>query len=567
MTHDNLRSIGTADAGFVIPHNRQGGSISRFLVGQSGGYDPQYYTSGEAKATTVLAAAKFASVSLATYSFMKAVSPAFDNQAITSLPSMAGTDAKHLLMGASAAALWWGISKLDTAVMHNMRAQKAAKYALNHFGVENPDALKRNFAGLMFRFGISAGSLGITVPALLATSSEATIDKYIQDKIYNDNNSEIVEMYQGRLATVESEIERLTGLRVQFDQDILGITTDARQMTYTEEQTTRLAFLRSRLQALEAQKAEQQQRQEEEERTRDAAQSRMEQERVGTRGSVAGEGPLFLEAQGDRDDANRRLETINAALTRINGDIGTVQGEMDGIENAARAANNAQIAANQRLLEDLRRQKEETQTALDAQITERERVQDVNGLASADPRFIHFNPDMTERLDAYVEYMQNEANPMEWSWAAFVAIMIASMELGVFALSASRNANPGEVRGYMADMVKSREAAGEFSKSMMRMHLQGEAHMEGEKVAHGKKKYVLAEDEALFKETLEKAKNDPEFREKVLKDIMVMFEQHRLKNEDGHDADDIAMGGVDPHKLNGSSELRSNGRSAEPGPA
>lgn len=568
-TQASLNKMGTADAGFIIPRHRRPGISGSFNVRQAGGYDPMYSTAEEAKAATVLAGTKFVSVGLATFSFMKAVAPAYDNPAITTLPSLVGVDAKTLLMGASTIALVWGISKLDTAVMHSMRAKKAAQYAFTHYGIENSQALKNNLGALAFRLGISIGSLGITVPSLLVTSSQATIDQYSMDKINEGNNNAIVQFYRGKLTTVEDEIKRLIGVNVQIDKDILSINDEAREITYTEAQTKRLTFLQERLQTLEGQKNEQQAKRFAEEQVRDAALERIRQEREGVRGSIPGcrpevpVAPICDAAMADHDDSLKRLETITAELERIGAEITAVQDERKVIEDAAKQATADRATADANLLTDLRKQKEENQTALKTQEEERVKVLDYNTHAKNDPRFITYNPDMTDRLDAYVEYMQNEANAMEWAWAGFIALMIASMELGVFALSASRNANPGEVRGYMAEMVKMREAASELNKSMSTIHNQDEETMDEAKASHGNQKYVFDAYQELFAKKVAEAMQDPNFNADLFKDIMSKLNEYRFKTDAGNDRDNEEII-IDPHTVNGTGHAQAKG--AAPGP-
>lgn len=233
VANDNLSRF--ADETLVIDKSDRAWWPTRFMLGQAGGYDSQYYTASEAKSATAMAAAKFVSVSFATYAFMKAVNPAFNSEAIQNLPSINGIDPKLIATGVAATALWWGISKLDTAVLHNMRSSKAAKEVFNEFGIDNEDAKKRNIPGYLLRLGISVGSLGITIPALMVTVSEDTIDQYLLETRYNEPNNAIVEEYRGRLETVEEVIARLTASRASLQTNLTELEETGRVVTPTQE--------------------------------------------------------------------------------------------------------------------------------------------------------------------------------------------------------------------------------------------------------------------------------------------------------------------------------------------
>lgn len=444
-----------ADETFIIPEQDRGNAWTRFMVTQAGGYDPQYYNKQEAKSTTVLAAAKFVSVSMATYAFMKAVAPAFESEALSTLPTVGNADPRLILAGGVAAGFWWGVSKLDTAVMHSMRAQKASKYLADNLRV-NIKGREGSFTSTMFRLGISAGALGITIPALLVTASEDTINQYIQDK-NNIDNAPIIEEYQEQFDSVNDYI-------IQLQDNLTTLQTSLEQLQrpdafVTDIQQRRINFLNAQLERLQSQEIEQQERLAEQEALRDAAESRIRQELDGTRGSEAGAGPDYRNAVQDRDDALRVIGTIQSSLDTITGNIEDSETELADINAAiiqATESRREDVIAQQEALE---RQVETAERQLTTQLTIRETLSDVTGLAEADPRYNQFNPDLAEQVHAYVDYMTEEANPLEWSRAGFMALIIISLELGVFALSSSRRVNAGEVRGYLADVAKSEEAA------------------------------------------------------------------------------------------------------------
>lgn len=526
--------IGSADAALIVDKEKRGGFWSRFLVSQSGGYDPQYYTQDEAKSTTVLAAAKFASVTLATYSLMKAVYPAFENQAITTLPSIYGVDAKHILTGAAAGALWWGISKLDTAVMHSMRSQKAGKYVAEQFNIDHGSSHKTAWSGLLFRFGISAGSLGISIPALLITASEGTINDYIRRNT-NDINAPIVAEYQERLNTVDTYIAELRGQGTSLQTALLDLQTFS--STITEAQRRRLDDLSNLMASLQRQKEQEDARRLEQIRIRDEAIARINQERDGTRGSVPGcrpearVAPICDAAMADRDDANRSIETIDSTLARINASISETRTEIAGINQQIEIANQARIFELERQRANINEQLSGIQAEIETQTAVRAGVADVNTLAAQDPRYKPFNPDLAEQVDAYIEYMQNEANILDWSRAGFTALMIICMELGVFALASSRQLSPGELRGHLAEAIKSREAGNVYKNILQLQKLKEEVGTDDGIASLKKKRRIMQIDEQNFETALEKLRNDPDLKNQAFEEVLKAYREFGIDAE------------------------------------
>ncbi len=524
---ENETNIGKADSNLIVPSKDRGGWWTNFLVTQSGGYDPKYYTSSEAKGTTVLAAAKFVSVSMATYAFMKAVAPAFKSEALSTLPTVGNVDPRLILAGGVAAGFWWGVSKLDTAVMHSMRAQKASKYVADNLGV-NIKGKEEGWTGTMFRLGISAGALGITIPALLVTTSEDTINQYIRDK-NNLDNAPIVQEYQDQL-------DGVNGFVLQLQDNLTTLQTSLEQLQrpdafVSDIQQRRIDLLNTQLERLQTQEIAQQERLAAQQALRDAAESRMRQELDGTRGSDAGAGPDYRDAVQDRDDALRVMETIQSALNRITGNIEDAETELADINTAIIQATESRREDVIAQREALERQIETAERQLTTQLAIRETLSDVTGLAEADPRYTQFNPDLAEQVDAYVDYMTEEANPLEWSRAGFMALIIISLELGVFALSRSRRANAGEVRGYLADIAKSEEAA-----DLYHQIVENRENKKQDDVMNSldavKKRQIMEAEMSVFNDALAEMRNNPEYRDQALNDVMRVWESMRMKAND-----------------------------------
>lgn len=526
--------IGTSDAHLIVPKSKQAGLITRALISHAGGYDPQYYTKDEAKSATVLAAAKFASVTLATYSFMKAVYPAFESSAIRALPSIGSLDTKYLLAGTAAGALWWGISKLDTAVMHEMRAQKAAKHAATALGVKAEGHDKSTWPGLMFRFGISAGSLGISIPALLVTSSEGTINDYIR-RSTNQTNAPVIVEYQERLTNAERYLAELRN-RVSSLQNML-VDASPIEQSMTEMQRKRLEDLSNLISNLQRQKEQEEANRLEQIRLRDAAISRAEQEAAGTRGSRPGRAQLWANAIADRDDAIRVIGTIDASLARISERVAETNSEIAQITSQAEERNQQRQGEIDRQRPTIQAQLERVQAEVRAQSLIRDSLADVGRLASQDPRYKNFNPDLAEQVGAYMTYMREEANALDWSRAGFMALMIICMELGVFALASSRKLSPGEVRGYLAELIKTQEAGNTFKRLIENQNTKAAYKLDDETINLGKQVRVTEVDAAIFEDTLARIKADPELRAQVFDDVAAMLHKRRA-----HPANDSATG-------------------------
>lgn len=524
----NVNSSPFADEDLVINKEDRAWWPTRWLLGHAGGYDPQYYTASEARSSTTMAAAKFVSVSFATFAFMKAVNPAFNNEAIQNLPSIGGIDPKVLATGVVASGLWWGISKLDTEVIHGMRSSRAAREAYKKFNLGTKDSTKTPLSGIFLRAGISLGSLGITIPALMVTASEDTIDQYLLKTRYNGPNNAIIQEYQGDLQTIEDRIKELTGSRAILQTsltELQGIDRSA-----TPAQTAQLETLTARLATLTQQKAEEETKLREQEQARDLAIDRIRQEREGIRGSVPGcrpeapVAPICDAAMADRDLANRQITTIRTVITRYNNQIASINTDINNINAAIVQQGRDSRATVERERTTLSSQIESLTTQISEEGTRRANASDVNGLAKADPRYRHFNPDLSEQFEGYVEYMRHEAHPLEWGRTAAIALIIMCLELGVFGLAASRKLNAGEMRGYLADLAKSEQAIDTFKEIKDKLALEGEAE-EG-RYAEIRREITKEKLKAeIFEKALEEARSNPEILNRAIDDVIAELEK------------------------------------------
>lgn len=511
--HINIdpKEMGRADAALIIDEAYRAKGWAKFLVSHSGGYDAQYYTHDEAKAATILSAMKFLSVSAATYAFMKAVGTAFESKIVTSIPSIGGVDPKLILMGGTAGILWWGLSKMDTAVMHGMRARKTARHVKEAYEIGSGDD-EKNISGILFRYGVSAASLGITVPALLITVSEGVVNNHLKAR-YDRANAPIIEEYKGRLKTVDDYIAELrtSSSRLQTQLSQIQVT----EVMVSEGQRQRLDILTRQLISFKAEKVKQEEQLIKEQVIRDEAIAKLEQEAKGTRGSKRGEGPLWGSAVSDRDDALRRIKTIEDIIARLGTNINTATEEITSI--------NQQISeANQKRQEEITRQRANIQKQIDdltikskEQTVEREKYADINALAAQDPRFKAFNPGLAEQIDGYIEYMTTQANELDLSRAGFAVLLIVCIELGVFALSAWRRVNPGEIRGYLAELIKSEQAGNAYNKIRARQTLEEETLTDDDAVLLKQKRDVMRQEAELFQKTLSEMMSDPVMKQRM----------------------------------------------------
>ncbi len=510
-----------AGAELVIDAKFRASRFGQFMLRQAGGYDPQYYTKEEAKSASTLAAAKFASASMATFSFMKAVAPAFDSHAVQTMPRIGDViDPKYALMVGTAGFVWWAISKLDTAVIHAMRARRTAMLvAQKNAKLQNDGSLSVNKWGLMFRIGISAASLGITLPALLVTTSETTINQKIRDKL-NHENASILTQQQGRLDELDGNISKLRARLAELQGTLVNLQNPG--AAASDIQRKRIEALQAQLQDAARKKSEQDAQMAELEKKRDEAQARMRQEEMGTRGSVAGKKSKYMAAEADYEDTLRAMATVRAGMDRRGSEEKTAQAELDKINTSiARATEDGkEDIANRK--DDIRRQIEDVRKDLQKQQTVRESLADIEGQASRDPSYKKFNPDMAEQVSAYIQYMRNDANVMEWSRAAFMSLMIVCLELGVFAMAASRPVNAGEMRGYLANALKSREAQEAYASVMANMDDAADT-----KAWDRKKRRIEMSDMAMFEEVLTEMEKDPNLRARIQREILHGFEQLR----------------------------------------
>lgn len=511
---DNL-----ADSKLVIPANRQPGPLSRFFLRHAGGYDGKYYTKEEANTAASLAAAKFVSVSFATFSFMKAVHPAFD---------VVAPELKGIFMAAAAGGLWWGISKLDTEVMHSMRARRATKYAEENLGIKDPKGGPA-WPGFLFRVGISMGSLGISIPALLIAASQGTIDDRIKTNL-NNQNAPIVEEYRGRLRETDNSITSLRARLASLQQQLS--VTQSPDGILTAEERARIVVLTETLQQATSNMRDKQQELERAQRKRDEAASRMEQEDMGARGSIAGRGPQYLTAMVDKRDAERDINRIQASLVHLQTTINSSNTQMATIR--AQASGNPVSGRTDTgvLAQTLQAQIDQVTSDLNKQIALRTTLANVDGLSASDQRFHAFKPDMAQQIDAYLAFMRTDASPMEWSRQIFMTLIIVSLELGVFAMASSRKLNAGELRGHLAEVINSEQAKAVFDRAKERMRLSLEADTDDETIALGKRVAIIRADAKAFTEELNKIEKDPAIRKSYAEQIAQFFEWLGLNKPD-----------------------------------
>lgn len=450
-------------------------------------------------------------MTLATYAFMKAVGPAFESKIVTSLPMIGTVNPKLILMGGTAGILWWGLSKMDTAVMHGMRSRKTAQYVKDEYQIGSGDE-GTNIPGFLFRYGISTASLGITIPALLITVSEGTINNHLKER-YDRDNSPIVEEYKGRLKTIDDYITELksknSGLQTQLEK------IQIIEILISDEQKKRLDILTRQLIALKSERSKQEEQLIKEQTIRDESIAKLDQEAKGRRGAVPGEGPLWGSAVSDRDDALRRIKTIEDILSRLDKNIDSSKDEASTI--------NSQIAEiNQKRQEEAARQRASIQKQVDGleiklkeQKTEREKYSDITSLVKNDPRFKAFNPDMAEQVDGYIDYMTTKANALDVSRAGFMALMIVCLELGVFALSAWRRVNPGEIRGYLAELIKAEQAGNAYKKIQAHSKLKQDTNTDDKIISLQMKREIMRQESQLFEKTLTEMMSDPAIKQKM----------------------------------------------------
>lgn len=529
-------TIGSADERLIMDESDQPGWWSRFLIGQAGGYHPQYYKKDEVEDTTRMAVLKFASVSLATYSFTKAVSPALNSDFIQSLPSVYDVDPKIVLMGTTAGVFWWGLSELDKAVLHNMRSHKAAVAVAEKSGVSpKRNGVASAAMGVALRYGVSIGSLAITIPALLVTVAEGDIDEYQRAKIKENYNNPIIEEYQTGITKATTEIGRIDGLLTQNNERLLALDTNNSNLTYTEEQLARRKSLNEQLASIEAQIEQQESSRLQELSNIDQANARIKQEREGTRNSIPGcrpevpYAPMCDAAMADRDDALARLKTINEIISDLTEKIGDINSELSEISRLAQEALRLRKGSEETLRTNIQLQIDELELSKETQEKFISPEKTAADLAQEDPRWVDYNPALFDRVAGFQEYMQKEANFFQWLSAGAIALIITSMELGVFTLAASRKASPGEIRGYRAQDLRSAEAERIYQKEFSKNNLEDEVSLDPiELEIRNRRKLVEAQEEARDR-LIRKAMEEAGIEKGMYTDIVADLQEIRYK--------------------------------------
>lgn len=528
-------ALRNADASLIVAPEQQPGPIGRFMIRQAGGYDPKYYTSGEAKEASLLVGLKFASVSLATYSVMKMIEPGFQTSTITTIPEIGNIDPRIILVSGATVLAWWGISKLDTAVMHNIRARRVEEdVKLNIPSLQIPKQ-KIGFPDYVARLGVSLGSLVISLPALLVTTSQESIDQYIKSELL-EKNRPVLEEYETSLENIQARIQDYKDKRTKIEESITVLGEKSTDPVYTSDQSNRLTTLRKEIEGLEAERKQYLEEKQEEQRKKNDAEVRIIQETEGIRGSIPGcepgRSPLCQEAIADRDDAARQIALIDSLIAAVNTQIININTEVKNIDDAAVKAREQLNSADDTRRAGLNAEIISLNELISKDETDLKAVLNPQELAQKDVRYIHFNPDMTARGRVFVEQVLKEANPLELLAMAGLTLMIASAELGVFFSARSRPANMGEKRAYLAELVKTRTANEIYDQAVERIKLISEGSVDEDIVQLRQRVRVLEQNEDLFKESMEQMKNDPEFREKILKEVLKDAERYRYKSEE-----------------------------------
>jgi hypothetical protein len=329
---------------------------------------------------------------------------------------------------------------------------------------------------------------------------------------------------------------------IQLETNLTALQTTLKELqrpdsSVTTIQKNRIDFLNAQLKRFQTREIEQREKLAAQEIIRDEALARIQQERDGTRGSAAGcrpevrNAPNCDEAMADRDDAFRRMRTIQLELNRIANNIKDAETELSEI-NAAVIQNTENrredIVAQRKSLEA---QIKIIEGQLKTQLPIRENRKDVAGLAKVDPRYNQFNPDLAEQVDAYVDYMGEEANPLEWSRAGFMALIIISLEMGVFALASSRRVNAGEVRGYLADVAKSEEAADLYHQIVENRFAKKQDDTLNS-LEMLKKREIMEAHMDIHKQALRQIKENPDMLQAELDQVMNVWESMRMKAND-----------------------------------
>jgi len=512
-----------ADEDLIVDKDYQPSWFRRFLLKQAGGFDSKYYTQSEAKSASFYAVLKFGSVTFATLAFMKAIYSIFSAEVIQNLPDFFGISAESLIAVFAACGIWWIISTLDTSVIHAMRSSKAAEEAYQEYKIGTESSLRMSLSSLFLRIGVSVGGLIITIPAILVFVSQNTTDQYLKREVYEPHNNEIIEEYKGRLDAFDEGLLALKQSRDSAQKKLTELKIENASVTVAQKSS--LENLSSRLSVISTQKTKEENSLREQERKRDLADDRIRQEREGIRGSLAGcrpevpRAPNCDAAMADRDLAKKQIATIRIAIGRYDNEIAVINKQIDAINAAILQQGKDLITNVEKERASLIQQIRNLDKTISVEEKTRERISDVNKAATDDLRFKHFNPDLSERFAGYLQYMQKEANLIEWGTALGFVMMIICIELGVFVAAATVDANAGEVRAYMGRIARMDQAADLFREARERQNLENELNESSYAEIRQKLEIAQLKDE-IFQKALEKVRNDPALVEEAIDHII-----------------------------------------------
>jgi hypothetical protein len=506
----NDQSYRGADNGFVVPEEARGGSLSKFLLEHAGGYAHKYYTREDAKQATMLAGTKFLSVSFATFSFMKAVQPAFDS---------INPDMRGYFTALAAGGMWWGISKLDTAVLHNVLANRAEKLAR----AESPELRDHQagtaWPGIALRIGISASSLGISIPALLVATSLHTVNADIR------NNSPAIQQYEERVANNDRAI---TAMRARLSDLQRQLTiTQSPDGALTSEQRARIAELTTLQQQAAAEQRQRQQDLEQAEQRRDEAAARMAQEERGTHGAIPGKHTKYYEALTDKENAERDMARARTAISRLQAGVERASAESTQMRSQSNPSDTAQRPDIAMLAQTLQQQISQVSNDLDRQLAQQKAFKNTNHVSPQDPRYSALHPDLPQQFQAYQSFMMTKATPLDWSLQIFLATFFISAELGVFALASTRKLNGGDMNGYRAQITNLNASRHIAKRTRQIEELHTELRMDEELVSLNRAKAVTSAADKLFDDQVKKVMSDPETVQKAEDEVRRILKARR----------------------------------------
>lgn len=504
-----------ADAGLIVPKKNQPGFIGRFMLSQAGGFDPKYYTKETAKEAAQLAKVKFASVTLATYAVMKAIHPIFESPSIKTLPTIGDADPKLIIMGGTAAATWLIISEIDKAVLHAVRSEKAMKKVEKDIGHKFDRSIFDKTIGRSLRYGISVGSLSISLLALGIAVSDNELTKQIQEERKGEN-SDIVGIYQKQFQDADTAFIELQKKRSSIIESLQNIGPAP---VVTEEQTKRLAELNSLLATLEQQKIELEAQKREQEIEKNKHEKEITRQTLGLEGAQPGCATACETAKANLALALGTIASLDGAINTITTDYNAAKTQKDEIVSNIEETQKLQTQEDDKKREDLNNQLVRLDADIAAQLALRNRLEDFNAAAANDPRFIPMNPDMAEKSKAFIKYFKNDPDPMLITFLGGMALIVICAELGVFALATGKRVNNSEFNAQLAEVLKNQKSADIYKKMKGMLEIDADFG-EDDALSHLRlKRQVSLIRQEYIDEALEKLKADPEFRQAALDEI------------------------------------------------